>query len=90
MEETDDLNELPDEIVRHVVSFLSYEDIANLSMTCNQMKRILPTFKFIKGPIINEGDYEERSQGDGPRWKEAYVEQHIAAWDNQADSDDSR
>ena len=56
MERENFINQLPEEILLHFATFLSYQDVARLSMTCHHMKGILPIFKCIKGPIINEED----------------------------------
>ena len=54
MEEKEGLNHLPEEILRHIASFLPYQDVVRLSMTCHRMKLILPTFLLGKGPLVNQ------------------------------------
>ena len=56
MEREKYLTRLPEEILRHIATFLSYQDVTRLSMTCHLMKRILPIFKLIDGPVIKERD----------------------------------
>ena len=46
--------QLPEEILCYIASFLSPKDVTRLSMTCCQMRRILPTFIVIHGPGINQ------------------------------------
>ena len=50
------ISHLPEEILLHIASFLTPYDITRLSMTCHQMKRILPVFLFQieHGPDINQ------------------------------------
>ena len=56
MEREKYLTRLPEEILRHIATFLSYQDVTRLSMTCHLMKEILPIFKLINGPVIHERD----------------------------------
>ena len=67
MENTSEALEfMPEEILRHVSRFLHYRDIRRLAMTCIRMKKILPEFKEVKGPDINE---KGPSDGDWcPTW----------------------
>ena len=54
MEEQPCLDIIPEEILLYIASFLPFRDIIHLSMTCQRIKRILPTFKEIRGPDIEE------------------------------------
>ena len=45
---------LPEEILRYIASFLSSHDVTRLSMTCHQMKKIMPVFLLKLGPDINQ------------------------------------
>ena len=48
------ISHLPEEILRYITSFLSPHDVTRLSMTCHQMKKILPVFVLKHGPDINQ------------------------------------
>ena len=48
------ISHLPEEILRYIASFLSPNDVTRLSMTCHQMKKIMPVFLLKHGPDINQ------------------------------------
>ena len=54
MEEEKFLTQLPEEIIRHIGSFLSYQDVTRLSITCHRMKAIFPRFIALKGSTIDQ------------------------------------
>ena len=53
MEDKQSLNLMPEEILRHIANFLHYQDVIHLSMTCQHMNRILPSFRQVKGPNLD-------------------------------------
>ena len=48
------ISHLPEEILQYIASFLSPHDVTRLSMTCHQIKKILPVFLHKNGPDINQ------------------------------------
>ena len=48
------ISHLPEEILQYIASFLSPHDVTRLSMTCHQIKKILPVFLRKNGPDINQ------------------------------------
>ena len=48
------ISHLPEEVLRYIASFLSPHDVTRLSITCHQMKKILPVFLLKHGPDINQ------------------------------------
>ena len=46
------ISHLPEEILQYIASFLSPHDVTRLSMTCHQIKKILPVFLHKNGPDI--------------------------------------
>ena len=45
---------LSEPVLLHIANFISREDIVHLSMTCQRLKNVLPTFSLIRGPDLNE------------------------------------
>ena len=68
------LQDLPELVLLHVGSFLPYVDIIHLSMTCQRLKSVLPSFSLIKGSDLHEpgpssGHWVPSTYFDGPRLK---------------------
>ena len=53
------LDSMPEEILRHIASFLSIRDVKNLSFTCVRLKRVLPSYKEIRGPDLRDSGPSE-------------------------------
>ena len=48
------LDDLPELVLRRIANFLPCEDIIHLSMTCQHLKNVLPTFSLLRGPDLHE------------------------------------
>ena len=59
MEHEQCLDCIPEEILRHIASFLSIRDVKNLSFTCVRLKRVLPSYKEIRGPDLRDSGPSE-------------------------------